>query len=223
MAEYIAYQQNPAGSEDQLSTQRLTRYPVTIPIEPRDPALLEVEPGLRTRDHLAALPLRAAAEGLVWGAFARRDGSPLTAPPIPRRNTLRFREAPEAKLILTGMGLVIEERLVVEIPPVDPGVALANHLAIDVPIADPDVTYCATVAIGVHDAHLGLFAIHLVGQRLLGPRAPRLAALGGVDFGKANLDRAFCHENGDRIAVCDANDLARERLGSGDERENEKE
>jgi hypothetical protein len=66
-------------------------------------------------------------------------------------------------------------------------VALANHLAIDVSIAEPDMTYCAAVAVGVHYAHLGLFAIYLVGERLLGPKGPRLAALGGVDSARRTL------------------------------------
>jgi hypothetical protein len=107
-----------------------------------------------------------------------------------RRKALRFRKAPETDLLLLAVSLVIEERLVVEIPPVDPGVALANHLAIDVPIADPDVTYRAAAAVGVHDAHLSLLAIHLVGERLPGPRGPRLSALGGIDLSEANLDGA---------------------------------
>ena len=47
------------------------------------------------------------------------------------------------------MDFVIEECLVVEVLPIDPGVALADHLTIDLSIADPDATNCTAVAVGV--------------------------------------------------------------------------
>ncbi len=115
---------------------------------------------LFARVHLAALPLRAATEHMIGWVLGLRYGLPLTAPPFPRPHTLRFREAPKAKPILTGMSLVIEECVVVEISSIDPGVTFANHFSIDVPVTDPDVTYCATVAVGVDHAHLDIFSEH---------------------------------------------------------------
>jgi hypothetical protein len=101
-------------------------------------------------------------------------------------------------------------------------VALADHFSIDVSIADPDMTHRPAIAINGHNAHLDLFAENLVGERLLRPRGSRLAALGCVDLGQANPDGALCYENGDRVAVCDANDLAHEGLGFGGEWEKQK-
>jgi hypothetical protein len=52
---------------------------------------------------------------------------------------------------------------------------------------------------------------------------PGLATLGSVDLSKSNLHGPLRHENGDRIAVGDAHDLAGEGFGLSGQREEEEE
>src|SRR5690606_2186600 len=125
-----------------------------------EPALaaLRIDPSLRVVpvarpmvDALAA-PIHVAFDPTALGRLdgRGRDGTTAVAP-LPGRH--RIRMLPEPAAGVARRGFVLEQRRILEVAPVDPGVTFADQLAVDVAVAEPDLADRPPVIVDVRDLH----------------------------------------------------------------------
>ena len=179
-----------------LPAHVLARHAIVVAVQAQDTALGEVEAGLGTACHLAAVPLPPTSEAGRRVAGRRNDSGgglgttlsiALRGPPFPRRHALSLRQGPEPASCISGFLLMAEQHRVAAVLTVNPGGPLADHFGVHVNRAGIHPADCPPVTVDVLDGDPDILAEHQVGELLSSAVSVRLAAL-GRQLGKPDPD-----------------------------------
>src|SRR6476659_2507144 len=154
---------------------------------------------------------------LIWCGFSHREEAYLLMlvlrPPGPRRG--RRLVGPEADLRRARFILQRIKAAIGDVPVENPRHAAPHLLRVRVDPAARDAPEHAAVLVAAGRLHHGVLSRAHVAQRLARALAEGLLAFRCVDFGQAHLDLLAVDEQGEGVAICDADHAPDKRLGPG--------